>query len=210
MSLLFPLQYVYVGNGLIGILLLIAVQQICQSLSPQATDQSLSIRYKVLTCLFILATYTLNCLLIYHYLNLNDHDAVTRARLLTSFTFCLGALTTFDFVTLSFDTLYKIKSPKNEQKSPKWFIVLWKLSMTWLILAVCIGSFCAYYFQNGQIFNLYYIVIDICIIIGGTAVIFAMIVCSEYMQIVSTFLVLHATTGNKASIKANYAVQYFT
>ena len=183
MSQLFPIEYVYAGNILIGILLLITILQIC--LSPLSKQETPSMRSKILTCLFISATYILNLLLIHHHLNPNDHDAVTRARLLTSFTFCLGALTTFDCVTVSFDALYKSK--KNKQRSPKWFIVLWKLSMSLLILAVLTGSFCAYYFENGQFFNLYYIVIDICIIIGGTAVIFAMIVCSKYIQMVSTF-----------------------
>eukprot|EP01084_Bolivina_argentea_P263768 446575_1 len=193
MSYLFPLEYVYIGNILIGILVLIALQQLCWS--PVNGYESPTVRSKVLVCCFCFATYILNWLLIYHYSFHLQHQPITTVRLFTCATFCLGAVTTFKFVTTSMDALYKSK--KNQNSSPKWFILLWKINMSLLVLSLLIGAFCAYYFKNGTFFNFYYIFIDITTFIGCIAILFAMIeIRSRINQIIQNTIKLTEHTNN--------------
>eukprot|EP01083_Nonionella_stella_P057680 151319_1 len=196
MSYLFPLQYVYAGNVLIGIICLIALQQLCWS--PVASNESPSIKSKVLTCSFCFATYVLNWLLILHYSSTHSQHAVTTVRLFICFTLLLGAITTFKFVTSSMDALYKSK--KNQQSSPGWFVLMWKLSMSCVVSSVSLGSFLAYWYHNAIFFHLYYLVIDIIILIACLAIIFAMLeLRNRIKQIVQNTVKLSEYPGSITS-----------
>ena len=101
-SHLFPLEYVYAGNILIGIIFIISLQQLC--ISHVQTERP-SVKSKLLICIFCFSTYIQNCLLIYHYSHTDDHKAVTVVRIFTAFTICFSAVATYQFVTVSIDAL---------------------------------------------------------------------------------------------------------
>eukprot|EP01083_Nonionella_stella_P037365 101847_1 len=171
MSPFFPLYYVYAGNCLLLILFIISLQQICWT--PIGSIESPNIRSKILTCSFCFATYALNCLLLYHYYYPHANKIVSIMRLFTCFTFCLGTITTFKFVTTSMDALYKSKT--NHSSSPPWFIHIWQISTSCVVSIVVLGTCCAYWFNNGIFFDLYNIAIDIPALIACVGIIIAML-----------------------------------